>query len=60
LSDLETKLSLNLALIEQFAAMSGPNGCRHQLNPHFKEEDDKFIIEEVQFQQKQLRLDAQN
>jgi hypothetical protein len=38
--------------------MGGANGRCHQLNPRFVEEDDEFRIEEMQFQQRDVRLDA--
>lgn len=44
---------------EQFATMGGANDRRHQLNPRFVEEDDEFTIKEMQFQHKEVRLDAQ-
>lgn len=33
-------------LTKQFTAMGGANGCRHQPNLRFVEEEDKFCIED--------------
>jgi hypothetical protein len=38
--------------------MSGANKCFHQPNLRFVEEDYKFIVKEVWFQQNEVRLDA--
>jgi hypothetical protein len=46
------------ALTKQFATMSGANKCFHQPNLRFVEEDYKFIVKEVWFQQNEVRLDA--
>lgn len=44
-------------LTEQIAAIDSTNRCRRQPNTPYME-DDKFFVEEVQFQRREVRLDA--